>query len=66
MTPKNYFEKEGINPVEFALKLKIGVTTIYRYLRGASSPSRERAKMLEKATNGKVTAPEWRNADGDK
>ena len=64
MKPNDYFVSKGISVVRFAVKNTVGISTMYRYLRGESSPSRERAKALEKATNGEVTAAEWRNCDG--
>ncbi len=64
MQPNKYFVSEGVNVVEFAVKAHVGVSTMYRYLRGESCPSRERAKLLEKMTKRKVTAAEWRNCDG--
>lgn len=59
MKLKEYFEKERIDPVTFSLKAGIGLTTVYRYLRG-SIPSFRNAIKIEKATKGKVTLEEQR------
>ena len=61
---EEFFQKKGISPSKFAIKNKIGITTIYRYMRGDSCPGLEKAKLLEKATKGKVTVAEMRSYNG--
>jgi len=49
--------KKRISPPEFAVKCKIGVSTMYRILRGGCMYLRT-ARIIEKNTNGEVTIEE--------
>lgn len=60
MKLKEYFDTEGVNPAEFAFRLKISIASIYRYMNHGVSPSRTRAKNIEVATKGKVTVLDLR------
>ena len=60
---KDYFDKKGIHPVKFATKNNISTTSIYRYMRGETSPSRERAKIIVEATEGEVTMNDLRGGN---
>lgn len=60
MSLKEYFEEQGINPLLFAARLGISLTSIYRYIRKETCPSRGRAKEISDATNGKVPISELR------
>jgi len=63
MKLKEYFEKNRIDPVEFAVKAGISVTSIYRYMRG-ERPHMKTAIKLEKLTKKNVTVEELRGEDG--
>lgn len=65
MTLKEYFEKNRIDPVVFAVQVGIGVTSVYRYLRGGI-PHLKTAVKIEKHTNGAVTVDELRRKDAEK
>lgn len=54
MKLKEYFEKERIDPVAFAVKGGISVTSIYRYMKG-KRPHRKTACKIEEMTHGKVS-----------
>ncbi len=54
MNLKEYFEKQRIDPVLFAVQCGVSVTSIYRYMRGGR-PHRKTAYRIERMTGGKVT-----------
>jgi DNA-binding transcriptional regulator YdaS (Cro superfamily) len=60
MQLNDFFDKEGVSPAKFAIENNISITSIYRYMRKETCPSRERAKIIEKATKGKVSVAELR------
>lgn len=63
MKLKDYLEKERITPLQCAVETKIGITTIYRFLRG-DIPSFRNAIKLEKFAKGNLTVEELRGKDG--
>lgn len=60
MKLKEYFDKERINPVEFAVRLEISPASIYRYMANKTKPAYGRAKLIEKATRGQVSYEDLR------
>lgn len=54
MKLKEYFDKERINPLAFALQVDVGITSIYRYMNGGR-PNKKTAYRIEKLTKGQVT-----------
>lgn len=59
MKLKEYFEKNHIDPVAFAVQAGISVTSIYRYMRG-TKPTVRLATKIEQLTEGKVTLKDLR------
>lgn len=55
MNLKEYIYKENIDPVHFAVKCGLCVTTIYNILR-KNICTHQTAKLLEIHTDGKVTS----------
>jgi predicted transcriptional regulator len=62
MKLKEYLEKNRIEPVIFAVKCGISVTSLYRYLRG-SRPHLRTAAKIERMTQKNVTVEELRGVD---
>lgn len=58
MKLKEYLRKEKIDATQFAAQADIGITSIYRFLRGIK-PSPIMIRRIEKATDGKVVATDW-------
>lgn len=56
---KEYFERNRIDPVQFAVENGISITSIYRYLRGAR-PTYKIACKIEKLTDGQVKLEDLR------
>ena len=56
---KEYLRIKRITPKDFALKTGIGMTSIYRYIKG-TAPTFARACEIEKFTDGKVSVEELR------
>jgi predicted transcriptional regulator len=54
MRLSEYLAKTGQNPEQFALKVGVHPTTIYRLLSGATIPKRENLKKIIAATEGEV------------
>jgi len=54
MNLKEYLTKNKINPVEFAVKSGMSVTSIYRYLRGERA-SMKKAQQIKQFTEGQVS-----------
>ena len=59
MKLKEYLRINRIDPVTFAVKSGISVSTIYRYLSG-EKPSFNKAVLIEKATNGQISIEDLR------
>jgi len=57
MNLKEFIEKNRIEPVEFAFKCGISVSSIYRYIKG-SKMHRRTAKIIEEFTQKQVTFEE--------
>lgn len=62
MTLKEYFDKNHIDPVAFAVSVGIGVTSVYRYMKGGR-PHLKTAVRISKHTKGKVTVKELRGTN---
>lgn len=63
MTLKEYLKKNGIHPVEFAVKCRLSPATVYAYLNGSSKPHQKTAEKIEILTNYQVTVKELRGWD---
>lgn len=55
MRLSEYLAKTSQSPEQFALKVGVHPTTIYRLLSGATIPKRENLKKIIAATEGEVT-----------
>ncbi len=65
MNLKEYLESEKVSPIEFSVKVHIGLATIYRYLHGKKA-SFQKARKIEEYTKGKITFKELRGESGPK
>lgn len=54
MNLKEYFEKEKMDPVVFAVRGGISVSSVYRYMRG-ERPHRKTAYKIQRMTKGMVS-----------
>ena len=54
MRLKEYLAAEGLTPEQFAKKVGVHATTIYRVLSGATIPKRENLRKIIAATEGQV------------
>lgn len=54
MRLETYLIKNGIPPIEFAVKAGTSLMTIYRYING-KRPNLRNAKIIETLTNGEVS-----------
>jgi predicted transcriptional regulator len=54
MRLSEYLAKNQMNPEQFALKVGVHPTTIYRLLSGATIPKRQNLKKIIAATEGSV------------
>jgi DNA-binding transcriptional regulator YdaS (Cro superfamily) len=59
MKLKDYFFRERIDPIAFAVSIDVSPTTIYRYMNGGR-PHFKTAVKIEKETKGKVTVEDMR------
>jgi predicted transcriptional regulator len=57
MKLSDYLLKHRIAAIDFAVKNRIGLTSLYRYLKG-QRPLKKIAFKLERITNGEVSAEE--------
>ncbi len=62
MKLKEYLEKNRIDPVEFCVTVDIGISTVYRIMRGCPC-NRNTAIRVERATKGIVTVEEMMGTD---
>lgn len=62
MNLKQYLDNYSMEPIEAALKFKIGLTSMYRYLRGGKM-HRTTARKIEKVTKGEVSYKELMKYD---
>jgi transcriptional regulator with XRE-family HTH domain len=54
MRLSEYLAKNGMNPEQFAARVGVHPTTIYRLLSGATIPKRQNLKKIIEATKGEV------------
>ena len=57
-----YLKKHGISKEEFAAKIGVHPTTIYRLVRGGNFPKLATCATITAATDGKVTANDFLRA----
>lgn len=57
MNLKQYFETYRVDPLEFALRCKISVASVYRYKKG-ERPHLKTAMRIERATKHMVSVAE--------
>lgn len=50
-----FLNEQDMTPEEFALALKVGRTTAYRWVRGEAIPLRKNMDMIVEYTKGKVS-----------
>lgn len=63
MLLKEYLTKYRIPRSEFAVRCKIGVSTLFHYLAGTRKPNQTTAERIEKESDGLVTVFEQRGTD---
>lgn len=54
-----YLECNDISPAEFAGRISVHETSVYRYLRGERIPNRDTLERIHLETNGQVTANDF-------
>lgn len=59
MQLSSYLKKSGVTAAEFAKRIEVDKTTVYRYIRGERIPNRDALSKIMKETDGAVTANDF-------
>lgn len=55
MRLKDYFDVSGEAVTDFAARIRVTATTVWRWLAGTRHPNREQMKAIHRETRGAVT-----------
>jgi transcriptional regulator with XRE-family HTH domain len=59
MQLSSYLKKSGVTAAEFAKRIGVDKTTVYRYIRGERIPNRDALSRIMEETEGAVTANDF-------
>jgi len=59
MTLREYLHNQDISPSEFARRIGVTVTSVYRYRDGIRRPDKQVMPRIVSATQGQVTANDF-------